>query len=77
MESLQSRTRSKRPSATMQIPVLLQVHKEISYQKGDEQDEVPNITAKPHLSPKAQEEFHQQHKLCLTDFIMASRTGLM
>jgi len=61
----------------MQIPVLLRVHEEIPYQKGDKQDGVPNFTAKPHLSPKAREEFHQQHKLCLTDFIMASRTGLM
>lgn len=41
-------------------------------QKGDNQDEVPNFIAKPHLSPKAQEEFHQQHKHCSTHCIIVS-----
>lgn len=40
--------------------------------KGDNQDEVPNLIAKPYLSPKDQEEFHQQHKHCLTDSIIMS-----
>lgn len=47
----------------MQIPAFLEGH-EKKYPCQKENNKLPNFTAKPHLPPKAQEEFHQQQKHC-------------